>query len=199
MMTVAILCGGLGTRLGSLTKDTPKYLVRVNGTPFARLQLELLKRHGYTDVVLCVGHLGDQIERVMQDGSALGMTIRYAYDPIGSSGTAQAMLAALPLLGDRFFTLYGDSYLECHYAGIEDQFRANTKPALMTTFEGIDYGLSAFTADAFRMFGRFSKDIPDVHRLLKLSNQLDEYPIPCRWHEIGSPSGLAALQNHVLT
>ena len=56
---VAILAGGLATRLGELTRNRPKSLVEILHKPFLTYQLELLKQQGVTDVVLCIGHLGD--------------------------------------------------------------------------------------------------------------------------------------------
>ena len=111
-MQVVILAGGLGTRLGSLTSRRPKVLVEILGKPFLAYQLEWLARHGLKDVVLCVGHLGEQIEAFAKDGVAFGMRIRYAYEAPGRLlGTAGALKQAAPLLEERFLVLNGDSYL----------------------------------------------------------------------------------------
>ena len=58
----ALLAGGLATRLGPITATVPKGLVEVNGRPFIDHQLELLRRNGVRQVVLCLGHLGEQVE-----------------------------------------------------------------------------------------------------------------------------------------
>ena len=58
MIPVAVLAGGLGTRLGALGRTTPKALIEVAGRPFALWQLELLRAHGAERVVMCVGHHG---------------------------------------------------------------------------------------------------------------------------------------------
>ncbi len=60
---VCILAGGLGTRLGDRVRETPKPLIEVAGEPFLLHQLRLLAAHGAVNVVLCVGYLGDEIER----------------------------------------------------------------------------------------------------------------------------------------
>ena len=73
-----VLAGGLGTRLKPLTEQIPKSLIPVNGQPFLAYQLELFKRSGIRDVVLCVGHLGDQIRKYLGDGNGLGVDIRYS-------------------------------------------------------------------------------------------------------------------------
>ena len=80
MMPVAILCGGLGTRLGDETKHKPKSLVDVNVKPFIVHQLELLKRNGYTDIILLIAHLGYQISAALGDGSRFGVQLRYIDD-----------------------------------------------------------------------------------------------------------------------
>jgi N-acetyl-alpha-D-muramate 1-phosphate uridylyltransferase len=133
-MTAAILAGGLATRLGSLTQQVPKSLIDIAGSPFAEHQIALLSRHGIRKVVFCVGHFGDQIEAVLGDGSRFGMSIEYSYDGAKLLGTGGALRRALPLLGDAFFVLYGDSYLDCEYQSIEQAFWESGKSGLMTVY-----------------------------------------------------------------
>lgn len=76
-MQAAIIAGGFVTRLLPLTADRPKALVDVCGRPFIDYQLALLRRGGVSDVVLCVGHLGEQIEDHVGDGSGFGVRVRY--------------------------------------------------------------------------------------------------------------------------
>ena len=130
---VCILAGGLGTRLGAIAHGMPKPLVEVAGRPFVEHQLALLSAHGAREVVLCVGHRGEQIEAVVGDGAAHGLTVRYSYDPPQLAGTAGAVRGALGLLPeDGFFVLYGDTYLRVDYRGVEARFRRSGAPALMT-------------------------------------------------------------------
>jgi N-acetyl-alpha-D-muramate 1-phosphate uridylyltransferase len=134
-MQVVILAGGLGTRLKSVAPDTPKSLVPVAGKPFIDHQFELLRRNGLRRVLLCVGFRGEQIERHVGDGSAFGMEVQYSYeDPAMLLGTGGAMLNALALLEDRFFMLYGDSYLPTNYRAVVDAFQARGTPAMMCVF-----------------------------------------------------------------
>lgn len=137
-LPVAILTGGLATRLRPLTERIPKSLVEVAGKPFAVHQLELLRRHGLTQVVFCVGYLGEQVQAALGDGHRWGMNIQYAFDGPILLGTGGALRRALLLLGQAFFVLYGDSYLECDYATIERAFRASDKLGLMTVFQNAD-------------------------------------------------------------
>ena len=134
MLPVAILAGGLATRLRPHTETIPKSLIDVAGRPFAEHQLALLRAHGIERVVFCVGHLGEQIRDVIGDGSRLGLDVAYSFDGPVLLGTGGALRRALPLLGGAFFVLYGDSYLECDYAAIERAFVAAGQPGLMTVF-----------------------------------------------------------------
>lgn len=137
-LPVAILAGGLATRLHPLTEIIPKSLIDVAGKPFIVHQLALLRRYGLTCVVLCVGHLGDLIRDTLGDGSDFGVDLHYVFDGPTLLGTGGALRGALPLLGEAFFVLYGDSYLECDYAAIEQTFWQSGKMGLMTVLRNND-------------------------------------------------------------
>ena len=183
-LTVAILAGGMATRLRPITEKIPKLLVEVAGEPFFSHQIRLLKSAGLTRIVLCVGYLGDMIVQQYGDGSAWGVTIDYAFDGPTLLGTGGALIAALPKLGEAFFVLYGDSYLPVDYRAVGDFFLRSGRLGLMTVFENhgrydasnvwfengeinrydkkdkvpqmhhIDYGLGVFRASAFDGFPR---------------------------------------------
>ncbi len=134
MFPVAILAGGLATRLRPMTEDIPKALIEVAGKPFIEHQLELLQQYGCQRVVLCVGFLGEMIEAALGNGQRWGMDISYVYDGKSLLGTGGALLKAMPFLGEKFFVLYGDSYLDCDYLAIEKAFVDSGKLGLMTVF-----------------------------------------------------------------
>jgi N-acetyl-alpha-D-muramate 1-phosphate uridylyltransferase len=134
LMPVAILAGGLATRMRPLTQRIPKALLEIEGHPFLWHQLQLLKRHGIRRVVLLVGHLGEMIEKEFGNGSSLGMTIDYSFDGPVLLGTAGAIRQALPLLPEAFFVLYGDSYLPCDYRAVEAAFHRSGLSGLMTVY-----------------------------------------------------------------
>jgi NDP-sugar pyrophosphorylase family protein len=198
---VAILAGGLATRLRPITEKIPKSLMLVAGKPFLAHQLELLHARGIRRAVLCIGYLGEMIQREFGD-EACGVKLDYSFDSSrrlvapksdegGSAaksdgpkllGTGGAIKRALPLLGDEFFVLYGDSYLPVEYQPIAEFFRRSGKLGCMTVYrnEGrydtsnvvfrdgeiavydkknrssemrhIDYGLSLFKAAAFESY-----------------------------------------------
>ncbi len=120
MIPVAILAGGLATRLGGMTQSVPKSLLPVAGEPFIAHQLRLLQARGVQQVVLCLGHLGQPVQHYVGDGSRWSLQVRYSWESDVLLGTGGALKRAAPLLGDRFFVLYGDSYLE---AGTDDGVR----------------------------------------------------------------------------
>ncbi|MFN3408883.1 MAG: nucleotidyltransferase family protein [Limisphaerales bacterium] len=179
---VALLAGGLATRLRPITEKVPKVLVPVAGRPFLAHQLELLHKQGIRRVVLCLGHLGEMVVKEFGDGAAYGMQLEYSFDGPKLLGTGGALRQALPKLGGRFFVLYGDSYLTCPFAPIAEFFERSGKAGLMTVYrnEGrydtsnvvfrdgeilvydkrvklpemrhIDYGLSLFRAEVFAQY-----------------------------------------------
>lgn len=141
---VAILAGGLATRLRPITEKIPKSLVPVAGKPFLAHQLQLLYTRGIRRAVLCVGYLGELIRQEFGDGEGFGIKLDYSFDSPNQTqaaaggprlfGTGGAIKRALPLLETEFFVLYGDSYLPVDYAPIAECFRRSGKSGLMTVF-----------------------------------------------------------------
>jgi NDP-sugar pyrophosphorylase family protein len=178
-LPVAILSGGLATRLRPLTETIPKALIELNGEPFIAHQLRLLSSRGIGRVVLCVGYRGEMIRDFVGDGVRFGLHVDVVFDGPVLLGTAGAIRRAVPLLGESFFVLYGDSYLPCDYSAVCNAFLRSGKRGLMTVFRNdgqfdtsnvelhdgqilrydkrncapemryIDYGLGAFRADVF--------------------------------------------------
>ena len=219
---VCVLAGGLGTRLGEAVADTPKPILPVAGEPFLLHPLRLLARAGATRAVLCVGYLGERIAELLGP-ERFGIELAYAYDPPQLAGTAGAIRAALPLLGDRFLVLYGDTYLRVDYAAVDAAHAAGGRPALMTVLrnEGrwdrsnavyadgavvaydkdaptadmhwIDYGLGVLTAAALDA-APDEPDLAGVYRTLARRGELAGYEATERFYEIGTPSALAEAE-----
>jgi len=131
---VAILAGGLATRLRPTTERIPKALIPVAGQPFLAHQLRLLQSAGVRKVVLCVGYRGEMIEQEFGDGRQFGVELSYSFDGPELLGTGGALKKAVPLLDKRFFVLYGDSYLPIDYSAPARAFVASGKLGLMTVF-----------------------------------------------------------------
>jgi N-acetyl-alpha-D-muramate 1-phosphate uridylyltransferase len=139
-LPVAILAGGVASRLRPLTENIPKALVEINGKPFLSHQLELLKAAGINEVVICAWYRGEQIRAYAGDGNRFGVKISYSFDGEQPLGTGGALKKALPFLGDSFFILYGDSYLPCDYSLVEKAFYISKKDGLMTVHHNQDLG-----------------------------------------------------------
>src|SRR5262245_36886807 len=134
MLPIAILAGGVASRMRPRTDRIPKALLEVAGRPFIAHQLALLHAQHVTDVVLCVGHFASQIEEYVGDGAAWDVRVRYSEDGPVLLGTGGALRRALPLLGDTFFVMYGDSYLPCDFSAVAGAFTASGQSALMTVY-----------------------------------------------------------------
>jgi NDP-sugar pyrophosphorylase family protein len=227
MLPVAILAGGLATRLGGIARETPKSLVQVAGRPFVFRQLELLKACGVERVVICAGHLGQKLQKAVGDGSDMGLDIRFSFDGPKPLGTGGALRKALPLLADLFLVLYGDSYLEIDYREVARAFLYSGKLGMMTVFrntgrwdrsnvvyengvvrlydkkaEGvemqyIDYGLTCMTKEVIAGWPAESFDLGEVLTKLSLARELAGFEARERFFEIGSPSGIEDLERHL--
>ena len=138
MPPLALLAGGLATRLRPLTEKIPKSMIEVAGEPFIARQLRLFRSKGIDRVVICVGYLGEMIENFIGDGAEFGLSVGYSYDGDTLLGTGGALLKAKPLLGETFMVTYGDSWLDTDYAAITNNFRSSGKAALMTVFRNED-------------------------------------------------------------
>lgn len=110
-----ILCGGLGTRLGALTAETPKPLLPVGGTAFLQILIQEIARSGIRKFLLLAGHLSEQIVAFAETvPAALGMNL--AIDLLverSPAGTGGALYEARDRLADVFVLLNGDSFLDC--------------------------------------------------------------------------------------
>ena len=217
---ICILAGGLGTRLGAISAEVPKALVEVAGRPFIFHQLELLAANGARRIVICVGHLGSLIESCVGP-ARYGLEIAYSSDAPGLEGTLGAIRRALPLLGERFLYLYGDTYLRIDYRGANTAWNRSGAPALMcvlhnagrwgasnAAFDGrlvtaydkehppaglcyIDYGLGGLTNEALELAAPGARDLAGLHQRLAAGSALCGYEATERFYEIGTPEALA--------
>lgn len=135
MFPVAILAGGLATRLRPITETIPKALVEVAGKPFIVHQLGYLRDQGISHVVLCIGYLGDMVRDVVGCGERFGLKVSYSEDGPNLLGTGGALAKASPLLGDEFFVLYGDSFLPVNFSVVQEAYKQRKQPVLMTVLK----------------------------------------------------------------
>ncbi len=169
---------------------------------------------------MCIGQHGELIRQFAGDGEKFGVQIQYSEDGPVLLGTAGALRRALPLLGQAFFVLYGDSYLPCSYAGVQSAFESAGKDGLMTVYrnEGrwdtsnveytagrivaydkkertprmqyIDYGLGILRCGAL---AGSEADLADLYRALLRRGELAACEVAERFYEIGSFRGIEEL------
>ncbi|HUY05691.1 MAG TPA: NTP transferase domain-containing protein [Acidimicrobiales bacterium] len=223
---VCILAGGLGTRLGEIGRSTPKALIEVANEPFLVHQIRLLATYGVERVVLCVGHLGEQIEERI-GRSREGVAISYSYDSADLDGTLGAIRRARVHLGEQFLVMYGDTYLEINYADFARSWLASNKRAGMcilfndnqwdrsnVNFQDdkiiaydkfapteemswIDFGLGALKATALDVVSPAITDLAELYHRLSRSGELYGYEATERFHEIGTPESLAETDRYL--
>lgn len=135
MFSVALLAGGLATRLRPLTEKIPKALISVAGKPFILRQLEYMQSQGISRVVICSGYLGKMIFDFVNSINTLDLEILYSDDGKTLLGTGGAIKKAIPLLGDNFFIIYGDAFLPINFLSVQHAYLSSKKPALMTVLK----------------------------------------------------------------
>jgi len=221
---IVILAGGLATRLRPITEKIPKSMVAVAGKPFLEHQIALCKKNGVKEIVLCVGHLWQQIRDYFGDGSRFGVKIAYSVEN-ERLDTGGALKNALPYLDEEFFVMYGDSYLTADWQAAARVFKEYGDGGLMTVFRNdgslgvpsqitvkgnrvidftktdfnpemkfVEYGLNVFSRDTISQIRESSFPISQYFDLLIAKKQLLSYESPKRFHEIGCPEGLAELE-----
>jgi NDP-sugar pyrophosphorylase family protein len=224
---VAIFAGGMATRLGELTKDIPKSMMKINGKPFIEYQMERLKEQGITDIIICSGHLGEQIERYIGDGKKYGLNVRYSHEdtPLGTAG---ALKKAEKLLDDAFITMYGDSYLFLDYKSMFSYFLGRGKSAMMTVYKNydrhersntsinddmvtgyskngrtndmvyVDYGAHIFRREVLEMIpGNRYFPLEELFPVLIARQQLLAFEVRERFYEIGSIQSIAEFSEYI--
>lgn len=225
-MQMAILAGGFATRLGNLTEDRPKSMVEVQGKPFLEYQLDMLKKGGINNIVLCLGHMGEQIERYFVNGRKYGINIQYSFED-RLLGTAGALKKAEVLLDDIFFTMYGDSYLFLNFSRVKSYFEYRNKLALMTVNKNydqydksntviqgnlvkkfsnkektedmayIEYGVNIFNKEVLKMIPENQfYSLDDLFTRLIEMGELLAFEVKERFYEIGSPQGLKDFEKY---
>lgn len=179
MLPIAILAGGLATRIKPISDSIPKSFIEINGKPFLEWQLQLLEENHCERVVICVSHKSEMIEKFLNQRDKCVLDIQLSWDGSQQLGTGGALINARDLLGPEFMVLYGDSYLPINYRNISDYFAKASSLSLMTVVRNgqraepsnviyengyvlkynknephgdmkfIDFGLNAFKAEAF--------------------------------------------------
>ncbi|MFC1918935.1 sugar phosphate nucleotidyltransferase [Chloroflexota bacterium] len=223
---VAILAGGLATRLGRLSNNQPKSLIEIDGKPFLEYQIEYLKNGGINDFVLCTGYMGDKIQNHFGNGTKYGVSIQYSLEekPLGTAG---ALKKAESLLDDTFFTLYGDSYIFLDFKHVWSYYKTQKKPALMTVYKNdlyeksnveiegnlvknfsktentddmqyVEYGANVFSKNVLKTLPE--NEFYPLERLFSNLVEMGEllvYIADRRYYEVGSLHGIGEFERYI--
>ena len=228
MYSIAVLCGGFGTRLYPVTKYLPKSLYPINGKPFIDYQLERLKSGGFNHIVLLVSNFGNEIREYVGDGERYGLNIEYSFDD--AKGTFPAIKKAFKFLDYNSFLTYGDSYLNADFEDIQKSYEKQNKPFLLTIYknndeelhqnnifytnneitlyspygyngnkEYVDYGISIFNKNYLDKFDEICyTNTSDLYNYIITKNNLASYTVKEKFYEIGSLRGIQDFTKYVI-
>lgn len=215
-MQAVILAGGKGTRLEPFTTEIPKPLVPLAGKPIIEILLTCLKKHGVDEAFICVNHLAHLIAAVLDDGTRLGLKIKYSLEDTPLSTVAPLKL--LDGLDDNFIVANGDILTDLDFARLY-KHHTDSKAALTVAthrrLNQIDYGVLETDGEGhvtgFRekpvydftvsmgiyVFSRRVLDlVPDkkpfgfdglMYMLLEKKEPISTYPYDGYWMDIGRP------------
>jgi NDP-sugar pyrophosphorylase family protein len=228
MYSIAILCGGFGTRLYPVTKYLPKSLYPINGKPFIDYQLERLKSGGFNHIVLLVSHFGNEIREYVGNGERYGLNIEYSFDD--AKGTLPAIKKAFKFLDYNFFITYGDSYLTADFKDIQKTYDAQNKPFLVTIYKNndetlhknniayinnqivdysqlnlnnscqyVDYGITILNKNYLDNIDEtWYTNVSNLYNFAIAKNNLASYVIKERFYEVGSLRGIQDFTKYVI-
>jgi phosphoheptose isomerase len=125
--TGVVLAGGFGTRLRPALCDRPKVLAEVNGRPFLFILLDQLADAGVCRIVVCTGHLGDQVRAAVGD-THRGVPVVYSHEtsPLGTGGAVRQAFVNFP--DELFLVVNGDSYVAADLGEFRRVHQANGQP-----------------------------------------------------------------------
>lgn len=122
-MKAMILAAGKGTRVRPITYTIPKPLIPILQKPVMEFLVELLRQHGFDQIMVNVSHLADEIENYFRDGQRFGVQIAYSFEgriiegklvgeAIGSAGGMKRIQDFSPFFDDTFVVLCGDALID---------------------------------------------------------------------------------------
>jgi len=215
-MRVMILAAGLGTRMGPLTDNTPKALLRVAGKPLLQFHLESLARGGFREVVINHARLGAQIEATFGSGASYGLTIRYSAEGAEPLETAGGIRRALPLLGNApFLVLNADVWTDFEFAYLSSRTPAAAHIVLVPNpdhhargdfalagMQVNDSGTDRLTYSGIgvfnpQLFHRLAPERAPLAPLLRAAigdGKVTGEFYPGRWFDVGTPERLDRVE-----
>ncbi len=143
-MKAMILAAGKGTRVRPITYTTPKPMIPILQKPVMEFLLELLKQHGFTEIMVNVSHLAHEIENYFRDGQRFGVQIAYSFEgsivdgelvgsAVGSAGGMRRIQDFSPFFDDTFIVLCGDALIDLDLTEAVRQHREKGSIATIIT------------------------------------------------------------------
>ncbi|NLT74220.1 MAG: NTP transferase domain-containing protein [Chloroflexi bacterium] len=148
-MKAVVMAGGAGSRLRPLTVNRPKPMVPIVNQPVIAHILDLVKRHGITEVVITLQFMAEAIQDYFGDGSSLGMHIDYSIEesPLGTAGSVKQ---AQHLLDDTFVVISGDALTDIDLSSVIEYHRQKKSLATLTLYRvpnPLEYGVVILNED----------------------------------------------------
>jgi NDP-sugar pyrophosphorylase family protein len=222
---VLIMAGGLGSRLGSLTKKTPKPLISVGGEPIIHRILHSLAGFGFQEVFISVNYLAEQIVASVADGSSFGLKVRYVFEdePLGTAGAIGRIQdlenfdSLIVMNADLVVDLDYSKLLEYHSEKGFDLTVVARENVTQIPFGvlrvenglviGIDEkpsyadfisaGVYVLSRNIFGIIPDIAIDMPDlVNEAAASEYKIGAFPIHLHWIDIGNPQDLDRAEQH---
>ena len=143
-MKAMILAAGKGTRVRPITHTIPKPMIPILQKPVMEFLLELLREHGFTEIMVNVSHLAEEIENYFRDGQRFGVEIAYSFegriedgeligDAMGSAGGLKKIQNFQRFFDDTFVVLCGDALVDLDLTEAVKRHKANGALASLIT------------------------------------------------------------------
>ena len=224
---VVILAGGLGTRLGKLTKNIPKALIEINNKPFIEWQINYFLNQGKKKFLLCLGHFSEQIIEFVEKKFP-DIEINFSLDGEKMLGTGGALVNAYEQLEENFYVIYGDSYLQIDLKNIELRHDIKDSVITMAIFKNdnmydksnvqihdkklryyknsseicnyIDYGVSIISKKILSDYNLSNFiNLSHIYENESKKNKINYYLAKNRFYEVGSEKGIFELNKFLKT
>jgi mannose-1-phosphate guanylyltransferase/phosphomannomutase len=189
-MKAVIMAGGQGTRLRPLTSNQPKPMIPIVGIPCMEHIVNLLKRHGFTDIVVTLQFMPEEIQDYFGDGSEWGVNMRYSIEdtPAGTAGSVKMAEEKLDLSGERFLVISGDALTDADLTRLVDYHEEKGSEATMvlkSVENPLDFGI-VITEEDDRIsrflekpaWGQVFSDTVNTGIYLLEASVMDEIPDP---------------------
>lgn len=214
-MKAMILAAGRGKRMGELTENCPKPLLKVGENTLIEWQIKRLKANGFKELVINVGYLGEQIKDNVGDGTRYGVEIAYSVEPQTGLETGGGVFQALPLLGDKPFLLTNaDVFCDYPYRQLADKRPEQLHAVLVKNPDfkekgdfsvnqhqlqrGVNYTFAGISVVSPRLFAGCQAGFFPIAPLFKQAidaGQATAEIFDGIWHDVGTPKRLQVVEN----